>query len=291
MVARGFAVGAVALWLLAGCSQPGPDVEIFHVHGLHYAAGEDVLFVATHHGLVRGERSGGSWGWSFASAERYDYMGFTPDGNRSGTFYSSGHPDNPYQYGGTNLGLRRSTDGGVTWEQRSLKGEVDFHALTGVPGIEGAVVGWGKGKIMASANGGLNWTEHAGPNATVLALAATASTVWAGTNSGLYRSTDGLRSWQPIGGLVGGVVSLAVSQDSSVMMAAVQSERSGVYIAANTGGGALWRRATEPGLHEIEAPVVFAIDATDNGHAFASDAGGYIWETRDTGLTWKTIRS
>jgi hypothetical protein len=282
---RWAAIASLALLTLVGCSAP-PRIDILHVHGLHYDAATDSLFVATHHGLAKGEREGKQWSWNYLGEERYDFMGFSVDGNQSTTFYSSGHPDDPYEYGGTSLGLRRSTDGGITWEQRSLKGRADFHALTGVAKAGDAVIGWANGQLMASGDGGLTWTNHTAPG-SIYALAATDSMVWAGTDKGLFSSRDGLRTWQA-SGLTGAVISVATSPDGKTVLASLISDRSGVYVG--DASGSLWQRTTKPELRDIDAPILFGIDTSDSKHIFAADDAAHTWESRDRGATWTTVR-
>jgi hypothetical protein len=85
--------------VMAGCAQPSqPPLDVTHVHGVAYDAANDAVYLASHHGLARGQREGSNWAWEFVG-DRYDYMGFTKDTVRSGAFYSSGHPDDPRAYG------------------------------------------------------------------------------------------------------------------------------------------------------------------------------------------------
>lgn len=286
MRARALALVATLPLLLAGCSQApsAPDVDITHAHAVEYVG--DRLYVATHHGLVMGKQAGGSWGWTYASEERFDLMGFTVDDH--GTFYSSGHPSDPRAYGGVNLGLRRSTDGGHLWEQRSLKGQTDFHALTALPGSGNLAAYW-RNAIMESSDGGLSWTNTTAPaTSNVLSLAAAADRLWAGAIDGLYQRQAG--NWTKLN-VPGAIVSHTVSRDGQTMWAS-QMTQTGGATWTSTDGGATWAKADgHKILESVAAPVLFTIDDADVDHVFASDAGGTIIETRDGGQSWTSIRS
>lgn len=57
--------------------------------------------------------------------------------------YASGHPGptTPDSFGGPNLGLVRSTDGGRTWSNASLTGQADHHDLAIGPQVRWMAVG------------------------------------------------------------------------------------------------------------------------------------------------------
>jgi photosystem II stability/assembly factor-like uncharacterized protein len=275
--------------LAAGCTQPAPALDIWHVHGLAYDSTSGALFMATHHGLVRGDIAGKNWHWDFASAERYDYMGFTQDAAQPGTFYSSGHPDNPYTYGGTRLGLRRSSDGGQTWEQRSLKGQTDFHALTSQPSGIGRLAGYWNGVVMESRDGGATWSNQTAPPYEVLALAASASGLWAGTVHGLQRQANGTWVEASHGRFQGPITALAVSGDASLLFVST-GDGSGGSVYRSQDQGATWQQFAIGALRDSKEPVLFAIDATNSSHDFAATSEGAVYETMDAGATWSSIR-
>lgn len=263
-----------------------------HVHGLGYLAGQ--VFVATHHGLLVGTEGGGGWTWGYAGAERYDYMGFVQDAVDPGTFYSSGHPDDPRAFGGTNLGLRRSTDAGATWEQRSLKGTHDFHSLSAIPGIEGGLVGLANGRLMESRDGGLTWTNHTIPTTYIpFDVAVTDHHVYVTSADGLTTGHLGnASSWtrHDAHGQHSQFYTIAAAPDGSVMFAGTGNGRSGsTYRSVDEGHN--WTEVDHAVLRQAAAPIQFTFDALDANHILAANAGGTILESRDLGLTWKTIRA
>ena len=276
---------------LAGCADGPADIDIRHVHGLAYDPVQDALFVATHHGLARGSHDG-DWTWRYVGSDRFDYMGFTQDAERPGVFYASGHPDDPHTYGAVHLGLRRSLDSGATWQERSLRGLVDFHALTSLPGAEGWVAGFWQGAIKVSRDGGATWQDDEAPPGTVLALAAAPGQLMAGTDSGLWvaRDLDTLGDWTLMGeGLPAVVTSLAAATDGMTMLASAAVGQS-VASYRSLDAGASWTKLAVPQLSDQPAPVVFAFDPSDASHAFASTSDGRIMESDDDGSAWTTIR-
>ena len=113
--------------------------SIAHVHGLGLNPADGSLQVATHTGTFR---IGDDGRVRRVGSTAQDTMGFTVVGpNR---FLGSGHPDAAgFRQGKpARLGLIESTDAGATWTNRSLSGEVDFHALAA---SQGTTYGWDAG--------------------------------------------------------------------------------------------------------------------------------------------------
>lgn len=288
-VKPGLVLAGIAM-LLGGCTAPVEDTEISHVHGIAYDANGDTVYLASHHGLARGVREGADWTWSYVGAEKFDYMGFTKDTTAPGVFYSSGHPDDHRAFGGFHLGLRRSTDGGVTWEQRSLKGQVDFHALTALHGGEGHLAGYWQGAIKVSQDGGLTWTDHAAPPTPVVALGSSTGKVWAGTTTGLYAAETGAApwAWTKMPGPSSGIVSsIAASTDGRVLLAGTGDGSSGATFRSPD-AGATWTPMDHPQLADAPGQVLFTVEG--GVHAFAALGNGGVLESRDLGATWTKVR-
>lgn len=272
-VAAAFAVllvAAVAVISLGGEeSTDDASVAMAHIHGLGVEPSDDSLLIATHDGLLRS--ANGS-----TSAERVgevadDLMGFSVVGERD--YVSSGHPA-PAAGGPANLGLRRSTDGGISWEQVSLDGEADFHVLRGrgdsVVGMQGHEQG-----LFASANRGENWIQRSLPEpAADLAIDPDdPDRVVASTASGVYVSNDlgagwklatesplGLLAWNDDGRL------FLIDESGDVWWTKQPSRK---FVRAGTLG---------------EAPVAFT--AAD-GSIFAALEAGTVKVSTDGGATWR----
>jgi photosystem II stability/assembly factor-like uncharacterized protein len=115
--------------IISGCASAEKEYKfvdaetenIDHIHGAGYPNNEDVLFVATHNGLLKYEDNQ----WLEANSKKHDYMGF--QAYEEG-FYSSGHPEEGSDLKNP-LGLIKSSDQGATLKKLAFYGETDFHYL------------------------------------------------------------------------------------------------------------------------------------------------------------------
>ncbi|HXH78741.1 F510_1955 family glycosylhydrolase [Nocardioides sp.] len=104
----------------ASGSAQAPQME--HIHGIGVDPGSGAVYAGTHYGLFRIEDGAAAR----VTDQVQDYMGFTVAGPDN--FLASGHPGEG-QGGPSAVGLIESTDGGESWQELSLGGEADFHAL------------------------------------------------------------------------------------------------------------------------------------------------------------------
>lgn len=264
---------------LSGSTRPLPAVEVdagvVHVHGLGVDPADSSLYAATHSGLFRVPEDG----TAVRVANRaQDTMGFSIVGPR--TFIGSGHPDaREDDVRPPLLGLIESTDGGQSWERLSLHGKADFHALHAA---HGQVYGYDStsGTFMVSKDR-KEWDRRSQlPMRDFVVSPAQPDVVLATTKSGLVRSTDGGRSWQPVAGAPGLVV-LAWPVEGSLYGAAPDGA-----MHHSTDGGTTWtRRGTAAGAPEaITADVrdgkeLLYIAADERG-ILASGDGGKTFTTR-----------
>ena len=248
-----------------------------HVHGLGIDPLDGGLYVATHGGLFRSGPTGLEKVGTSAAANR-DLMGFLVAG--PGEFISSGHPS-PLEATPDPLGLVRSTDGGLSWQNIALGGEVDFHALDQGPGgIYGVDA---EGSLRFSRDGGARWEAWPAPPALDVAA-------------------DPRRPDHLVLAVVGGVVAFdgpaasapgapAPAVEPTPQMAflswAPDGELFGLTpdarLLASPDGGATWLpRATVPGGRAQ------SLTAVGQGRVLAATAGG-VHESRDGGRTFTTV--
>ncbi|MFB7512093.1 F510_1955 family glycosylhydrolase [Streptomyces sp. NPDC056144] len=269
------AVTALGLALaLTGCSQDQPSDDspaaLSHIHGL--GALGDTLYVATHEGV----HSPGPAGRPTPVGDRRDdFMGFTI--TPAGTFLASGHPA-PGTDGPADLGLIESTDSGLTWREKSLGGEVDFHSLD--TAADSTVYGHdsANGRLRISRDG-VTWQDGAALRALDIAVSPTSpDTVLATTETGVARSTDGGKTFAPGTGQVLAYV------DWGAPDALFGVDPNGVLFrgtGTGTRAGTSWTRvAAVPGGAPQALTVVDArrlLVATQDG----------VYESRDAGRTFE----
>ena len=171
---------------LAGQEDPG----IAHVHGLGVDPADGTLYAATHYGLFRIPDSGTP---ARVANRLQDTMGFTITGPRQ--FLGSGHPDLREDLP-SRLGLIESTDGGESWQQLSLAGKADFHALHSA---HGNVYGYDSGGGFMVTADKKTWETRSSLEMRDFAVSPTdAKTIIATTESGLQRSNDGGRTFAAV---------------------------------------------------------------------------------------------
>lgn len=271
---------------IAGCTDSPTEVIVSHVHDV--AMTEDgATLLATHDGLVKATREEGRTMLQQWSEVRHDFMGFAQDGANASTFYASGHPKNAREYGGGNLGVLRSTDGAQTWTVEAFQGQVDFHAMVGVPGRANWVAGFGSGALLASTDGGKTWTQEQQPGGRILSLSSVGTELVAATTDGLVRSNavQGITEWNSVMALGEGLVSsVAVSPDGQTWFASRSDGRtSGNFVSHD--GGATFDSLEAPFASEL-LPPVFAFHPSMAGHVVAATPAGDIWESIDHGISW-----
>ena len=270
---------AVVLALASACSsddgasgshsygQDGSAAEMEHIHGIGVDPADGAVYAGTHYGLFRILD-----GRATRVADRVqDFMGFTVAGPEH--FLASGHPGEG-QEGPSSVGLIESDDAGQTWQERSLSGEADFHALEY---RHGRVYGLNSmtGQLLVSTDM-KSWEELSSTPIADFAVSPTEPDVLiATTEQGLARSPDGGRNFEPV--------------DSAPLMVFVSWAEDGtlagvtpdgvVYTAEDPDG--LWTRSGslngQPEALTVQSDK--AIYAAANGAVLLSTDGGRTFDT------------
>jgi photosystem II stability/assembly factor-like uncharacterized protein len=249
-----------------------------HFHGIAVDRTDPArLFLATHHGffLVAAD------GTATLLSPVQDFMGFTPHPSDPQVLYASGHPA-----GGGNLGLIRSTDGGVTWVQVSpgVGGPVDFHQMDVSQADPNVIYGNFHG-LQVSRDGGKSWAMSGAVPDGLIDLAASsvsADRVYAATKSGgLQVSDDAGASWRP-----------AYPAINPVSM--VQAGPAGTLFMFVLGEGLLAAAESDPGTWQTvnndfgESYILhLAIDPADPARMFAVTGESEVLASGDGGKTWR----
>ncbi|MBZ4015144.1 F510_1955 family glycosylhydrolase [Streptomyces purpurogeneiscleroticus] len=164
------------------------DNGISHIHGIGVDPDTERLYVATHEGVFTPGKNATP---QRVGTSKDDFMGFTVSGGR--TFLASGHPA-PGTDAPANRGLLQSTDAGKTWKERSLGGEVDFHALDYAHGM---IYGYDSTHgLLRTSKDGVRWKDGGELQALDIAVSPrNADVVLATTEEGVAKSTDGGRTF------------------------------------------------------------------------------------------------
>ncbi|MET1086088.1 MAG: F510_1955 family glycosylhydrolase [Arthrobacter sp.] len=130
----------------------------------------------------------------------------TPDGKTWQTVPAAfapaalaGHPDSDTVLATTPEGVRRSTDGGNTWEPLQAGPVIQFAAFAHPAEAAGVEP---DGTVHYSADAGATWTRKGRINGEVQAIAAVKGAdgnpwIWAATAEGIVVSTDGGTTFRP----------------------------------------------------------------------------------------------
>jgi photosystem II stability/assembly factor-like uncharacterized protein len=157
--------------------------------------------------------------------------------------------------------------------------------LTAVHSGEGHLAGSWQGKLLTSDDGGLTWSEQAFAGTTYV-LASTPGWVYAGTSTGVQRTSDNV-TWSRVTGFAA-APSLAVSGSGENLLV---RETDGAKWATkrSADGGATWVDVVSADL-DVLSQVHFTFDQSDDQHAFALTPAGLVAESLDGGATWAVIR-
>ncbi len=263
-----------------------PATEITHGHGMALDAKDSSkLYIATHQGLylLKDDKT------LYQVGENHnDYMGFSPDVNNPGVFFSSGHPAT-----GGNIGFQKSEDGGFTWKQISdgLNGPVDFHALSVSPVDSDLVFGWYRGDLQRSADGGKSWTATSTgfPVTGLTADPKDKNLLYATTpaHAGVEVSHDQGKSWAVLSpDLEGGIVSaVAVNPIDTTKLLAFSEKLGG--LGKSSDSGTTWQKVNE--TFNGEEVLYIAINRQDPTILYALTHTNAVYKSLDAGDNWNKV--
>ena len=204
-VGRGSALALLRLAaavLLAVALPAAAQFVLRHVHGMSFTPDGKALVIPSHIGLAAYRE--GRWWRVFGPA--HDFTGYAATAD---AIYASGHPAPRSGLRGQ-MGLIKSTDGGLIWRQLALEGESAFHLMAaGFRSNTLYVVNPARNSLMRAP--GIYWTPDDGKtwrraaaqglDGQILSLAAhprEAATLAVATSMGLFLSRDAGEHFQPL---------------------------------------------------------------------------------------------
>jgi photosystem II stability/assembly factor-like uncharacterized protein len=266
------------------------------------------LYLATEFaGILRSTDSGETFRSMNEGFANHRLSEITSDGKR---LYASS------TYEGLYGGIFMSSDGGLQWSLRAneeaLQGR-NLHSLTASPVNPDVVFAASEDAILKSADAGKTWTalhepgQEPAPPPRVVAAARPgqrprsvgrvrihavravqfgkgALVLFAGTDAGLFRSSNSGTTWEQVksAGITGVSVVAIYAPPSGASRLAVRTA-SGLFISEDC--GATWQPALVPNgyyIYDVALPVereVAILSATSRG----------ILQSNDEGLTWKLV--
>lgn len=271
-------VGVAAYAIISRDAESAPSgaFDWGDVHGLAIDPERpERVFVATHRGLLAGTDA---TGWAPVGESRDDLMGFSLHPKDGDVVWSSGHPP-----GGGNLGVRLSTDGGLTWTRIALEG-VDFHAMAVSPARPDRLWASWRSQLYQSDDAGRSWEvqpTRPPPVRVLVGHPTEPDTLYATTGTAIAISRDTGQTWATLAQVP--ALGLALdSQDPSRMVAGLDGA-----ILTSTNGGKTW----EPTAFAGDTIGSVAIHPQDADVIYAASYRAGLYKSSDGGATWTTLRS
>ena len=213
------------------------------------------------------------------------------------------HPSHPaIVYASTVRRLYKSVDTGVSWAPTGLSAGPNLVLPTSDLSVVYATATWSPGiPIFRTTDGGETWVQRAEPPSgglfsRLLSLAAEEGNpmvLYAATDVGLFRSSNGADTWEPLaspGPLVVAVAGIAVDPlDRQILYAAVDSGNvSGIYRSLD--GGRTWTRTafTQRAFSLVIERVPGNWEDGDSTRVFALTSAG-LQVTDNGGVSWRRL--
>jgi len=284
------AVVAASAALFVTLAGSASATTLRHVHGLVFSEDGKTLMIPSHDGLALYRKGR----WTKAPGPEHDYMGFT--GSRQ-ALYGSGHPapgsDQPNPFG-----LRRSRDGGKTWEGLGLTGEADFHLMAASHGT-GTVYVFSAAPNSRMLAAGIYWTADQGmtwrrANAegldgrlfTLAVHPHKPEIVAAGTDRGLFISRDHGNRFER-SGMRTPVTAVAFDLTGEHVWLGAFDE--GATLARLRIGGSSVAPLSLPPLGPRDAVTYIAQNPADRGQWAIATTARDVYLTTDGGKSWRQL--
>jgi len=184
-------------------------------------------------------------------------------------------------------GIYRTDNYGLRWQRSAGESGQDIRFLTAAPDQPQTLFAAGYHGLFKSTDGGKTWNgktsfallgNTAGAGHLTALLALPRNVLLAGTDQGLFRSTDGV-GWQMAGGIVSSINSLELSGDHTV------SALSARGALVSTDAGTTWRACAEPTPSTAWYGLAFDNGRTEGMTALAATSTG-LFRSTDGCRTW-----
>ncbi|MFN9504981.1 MAG: YCF48-related protein [Rubrivivax sp.] len=197
---------------------------------------------------------------------------------------------------GRNGSYVKTRDGGLTWTDVAQPGATGWRRMQF---LSGADTGWvisGSGTLFKSTDRGATWLSPVAATSATVPYASDfhfvdAKSGWAVTSypsyttegSGVYQTSDGGNSWQPVKS-ASAIQGLATIRFADASNGVAMGPPGVAYVSSD--GGATWR-ARPTGTDQRVTRVTFA----NANLAVAVGQGGLVLRSTDRGQTWQRVPS
>ncbi len=266
-----------------------------HVHALFRNPIDGMLLMGTHNGLFKSSDGGKT----FIKVEvkgnltEMDFMNFAYD-QVNKIIYAGGH----------DVGVIKSTDGGVTWAKtdNGIKGS-DIHALTINPLDSNRLYAFSVDNgVFGTKDGAKSWYRiddgPTNPSVRAFGYMGTASPMdrsmktdtttnigylWAGTGGGLYSSFACFCGWTKAQDISDNTTIYTLAPDPVNRSVMLVGTKDGIYKTADEGKNF---SLINKDIKDV-ASIVF--DQTDSKMIFVATANGVLYRTSDSGNAWSKV--
>lgn len=262
-----------------------------HVHALTSNPQDNSLLMGTHNGLFKSTDNGKTFQKMDVKGEvnAMDFMNFAYDQN-SKTIYAGGH----------DLGVVKSTDGGITWTKTdSGVSGTDIHALAINPLDTNRLYAFSVGNgVYGSKDGAKSWYRiddgPVNPSIVAFGYMATPSSMdrgmktdkttnigylWAGTGGGLYSSFACFCGWTKTSGITDRATIYTLAPNPVNKSSMLAGTKDGVYKTTDEG-----KSFTK--LSGIKNIAAISFGSSNPNVIYAATSDGSIYRSDDEGKNW-----
>lgn len=247
-------------------------------------SGSDTVFAATYGGLFISSNGGTSWAAVSGDLSTAQVMALAMDS--SGALYAGTSVN--YKNGA----IYKSTDGGTTWSSIQ-SGIGKWISVMTVDNAGNLFVGTESG-IYKIGTDGSNWAEasnglvtdpylYAGTQPTQVILSFNADTkgnVYAGTEGGLFKSSDGGANWSNVGFGSDRVRTIVFDGNDNIYVGTGFDGQSPGHIFRGDGSAANWKQ-----VRSTLGWTVMALTTDTRGNLNIGTAGGGVFQTNVEAFT------
>ncbi|MBI2012033.1 hypothetical protein HYS91_04655 [Candidatus Daviesbacteria bacterium] len=265
-----------------------------HVHALISNPQDNSLLLGTHEGLFKSADGGKTFQKVGVKGEvnAMDFMNFAYDQNNK-IIYAGGH----------DLGVVKSTDGGVTWAKTDsgIQG-TDIHALAMNPLDTNRLYVFSVGNgVYGTKDGAKSWYRiddgPANPSVVAFGYMATPSSMdrgmktdkttnigylWAGTGGGLYSSFACFCGWTKTSGVTDRATIYTLAPDPIDKSSMLAGTKDGIYKTTDEG-----RNFTK--ISDIKDIAALNFNTSNPKTIYAATADGAIYRSDDEGKNWSKV--